>query len=104
MDLMRDISARLAGDKGYISKKLSAALPAQKVTLITRIRKKMKNCLMDITDKMMLMKRSFVETIFSPVKLPWYLDPSWTQISLSMHLLTCLQGLTVINNSKSCPC
>ncbi|AIK96226.1 hypothetical protein ID47_04910 [Candidatus Paracaedibacter acanthamoebae] len=28
----------------------------------------MKNCLMDMTDKMMLMRRSFVETIFSSMK------------------------------------
>lgn len=69
MDLMRDISAKLIGNKGYISKKLSAELFAQKATLITKIKKNMRNCLMDITDKMMLMKRSFVETIFSSIKL-----------------------------------
>ncbi len=69
MDLMRNISAKLIGDKGYISKKLSAELFEQKATLITKIKKKMKNCLMDITDKIMLMKRSFIETIFSSIKL-----------------------------------
>ena len=65
MSLVKDISAKLIGDKGYISKKLSAELFNQNVTLITKIKKKMKNCLMDMTDKMMLMKRSFIETIFS---------------------------------------
>lgn len=69
MDLMRDISTKLIGDKGYISKKLSAALFEQGVTLITKIKKRMKNYLMDLTDKMMLMKRSFIETIFSSIKL-----------------------------------
>ena len=69
MDLMKDISAKLIGDKGYISKKLSAELFKQKATLITKIKKNMKNCLMDVTDKMMLMKRSFIETIFSSIKL-----------------------------------
>lgn len=29
----------------------------------------MKNCLIDITDKIMLMKRSFIKTIFSFIKL-----------------------------------
>ena len=43
MDLMREISAKLIGDRGYISKKLSAALFEQGVTLITKIKKKMKN-------------------------------------------------------------
>jgi hypothetical protein len=33
---MRDISAKLIGDKGYISKKLSAELFEQKATLITK--------------------------------------------------------------------
>ena len=69
MNLMRGISAKLIGDKGYISKKLSAELFEQNATLITNIKKKMKNCLMDITDKIMLMKRSFIETIFSSIKL-----------------------------------
>ena len=69
MNLMKDISAKLIGDKGYISKKLSAELFEQKATLITKITKKMKNCLMDVTDKMMLMKRSYIETIFSSIKL-----------------------------------
>ena len=64
MDLVKDISAKLIGDKGYISKKLSAELFEQKVTLITKIKKNMKNYLMDMTDKMMLMRRSFIETIF----------------------------------------
>lgn len=69
MSLMRDISAKLIGDKGYISKKLSTDLFEQGTTLITKIKKKMKNYLMDLTDKMMLMKRSFIETIFSSIKL-----------------------------------
>lgn len=69
MDLVKDISAKLIGDKGYISKKLSAELFEQKVTLISKIKKNMKNYLMDMTDKMMLMRRSFIETIFSSMKL-----------------------------------
>ena len=56
MDLVKDISAKLIGDKGYISKKLSAELFEPKVTLITKIKKNMKNYLMDMTDKMMLMR------------------------------------------------
>lgn len=68
MKLVKGIEAKLVGDKGYISKKLFEELFEKKVTLITKIRKNMKNCLMDITDKLMLMKRSFIETIFSSMK------------------------------------
>ena len=68
MDMVKGITGKLIGDKGYISKKLCAELFEQKVTLITKIKKNMKNILMDTTDKMMLMRRSFIETIFSSMK------------------------------------
>ncbi len=66
--MLKDISCKLIGDKGYISKKLFTELFEQGTTLITKIRKNMKNCPMDINDKMMLMKRPFIETIFSSIK------------------------------------
>ena len=59
---------KLIGDKGYISKKLFEDLFAGGIQLITRIKKNMKNCLMETADKLMLMKRSFIETIFSSLK------------------------------------
>ena len=40
----------------------------QGVTLIAKIKKSMKNCLLEIEDKLMLMRRSFIETIFSFLK------------------------------------
>ena len=39
MDMVKTITGKLIGDKGYISKKLSADLFAQKITLITKIKK-----------------------------------------------------------------
>ena len=68
MDMVKGITDKLIGDKSYISKKLSAELFKQKVTLITKIKKNMKNILMDITDRMILMCRSFIKTIFSSMK------------------------------------
>jgi hypothetical protein len=68
MDLVKDITAKLLGDKGYISKELFAKLFDKGVTLITKIKKNMKNILMHTADKLMLMKRSFIETIFSSIK------------------------------------
>ncbi len=67
-DLLKDISCTLIGDKGYISKKLFNKLFDQGVTLITKIKKNMKNCLIHVKDKLMLTKRSLVETIFSSMK------------------------------------
>ena len=68
MDLVQGITGKLIGDKGYISKKLFAELFEQKLTFITKIKKNMKNILMNMTDKIMLKKRYFIETVFSSMK------------------------------------
>lgn len=67
-DMMKGIVSKLIGDKGYISKKLFHQLFEQGVTLITKVKRNMKNCLMEMADKLMLMHRPFVETIFSSLK------------------------------------
>jgi hypothetical protein len=67
-NMVKGLIAKLIGDKGYLSKKLFNTLFTKGITLITKIKKNMKNCLMNTTDKLMLMRRSFVETIFSSMK------------------------------------
>lgn len=67
-NMMKDIACRLIGDKGYLSKKLFNSLFENGTTLITKIKKNMKNCLMHTKDKLMLKKRFLVETIFSSMK------------------------------------
>lgn len=67
-DMMKDIVAKLIGDKGYLSKKLFQQLFEQGSMMITKIKKNMKNCLMTMADKLMLMRRYFIETIFSSLK------------------------------------
>jgi hypothetical protein len=67
-DMVKGLAGKLIGDKGYISKKLFEDLFKGGVQLITKIKKNMKNCLMDMTDKLMLMRRFFIETIFSSLK------------------------------------
>ena len=66
--MLKGIKTRLVGDKGYISQALFDDLFKSGTTLITKVRKNMKNRLMSIQDKLMLMKRFFVETIFSSIK------------------------------------
>lgn len=66
--MAKGLIGKLIGDKGYLSKSLFQNLFSQGITLITKIRKNMKNCLMEMANKLMLMRRSFVETIFSSIK------------------------------------
>ena len=67
-DLLKEIKAKVIGDKGYLSQALFDDLFDQGVTLITKIKKRMKNKLMSLKDKAMLQKRGFIETIFSSLK------------------------------------
>ena len=59
---------KLFGDKGYISQPLFDQLTAQNVQLITGIRKNMKNRLLPLMDKLLLRKRSIIETINDQLK------------------------------------
>ena len=58
----------LFGDKGYISKDLFIELYNRGLKLVTGIKSNMKNILMQLHDKIMLRKRSLVETVFDYLK------------------------------------
>ena len=68
LSMLKGITTRLIGDKGYLSQDLFTQLFNQGVTLITKVKKNMANRLMTLQDKIMLRKRSFIETIFSSLK------------------------------------
>ena len=59
---------KLFGDRGYISQVLFEELFADGVQLITPIRKNMKNRLLPLWDKLLLRKRSIIETINDQLK------------------------------------
>jgi len=67
--LCRRLFGKLFGDKGYLSATLSALLLDQfGVQLITKLRKNMKNRLLPLMDKLLLRKRSIMETIIDQLK------------------------------------
>lgn len=59
---------KLFGDKGYISAELFAQLWGQGLQLVTGIRGNMKNKLMPLIDKILLRKRSLIETVNDQLK------------------------------------
>jgi hypothetical protein len=65
---LEKIKGKLYGDKGYISSKLTQLLFVDGIQLITGIRDKMKNCLLELKDKILLRKRSVIETINDELK------------------------------------
>ncbi len=67
--MTKGISGKLFGDRGYISKALTETLINRGIQLITRTKKNMKKMLMDIKDRIMLSKRSLIETVIGKIKL-----------------------------------
>lgn len=65
---IQDIKGKLYADKGYISKTLTEVLFVDGLHLITQIRNNMKNVIMEMKDKILLRKRSVIETINDELK------------------------------------
>ena len=61
--LCRELGGKLFGDRDYISKALFERLYRRGVQLITRLRKNMKNVLMEMGDKILLRKRAVIESV-----------------------------------------
>lgn len=66
--LVKALFGKLFGDKGYISQTLFETLFEQEVQLVTKLRRKMKNRLMLIFDKIMLRKRAIIESVTDQLK------------------------------------
>lgn len=65
---LQNIFGKLFGDKGYISEKLQQLLFVDGIQLITSVRNNMKNSLMEMSDKILLRKRSIIETVNDELK------------------------------------
>ena len=67
-DLLAGLQGKVFGDRGYISQALFERLFSQGVQLITKLRKDMKNKLMPLLDKLLVRKRSLIETVNDQLK------------------------------------
>lgn len=65
---LKAVFGKLFADKGYISEKLTNILFVNDIHLVTSIRNNMKNSLMTISDKILLRKRSVIETVNDELK------------------------------------
>jgi hypothetical protein len=66
--MTKKLFGKLFGDKGYISATLFEALFNEGVHLVTGIKSNMKNRLMPLYDRIMLRKRSVIETVNDELK------------------------------------
>lgn len=100
--LTTGIWGKLFGDKGYISVKETEKLFLQGIQLITGLRAKMKQKLMTLIDKILLRKRSLIETVNDQLK-------NISQIEHSRHrspanfLINLLSGLIAYTHQPKKP-
>ena len=66
--MAKNFIGKLFGDKGYISKKLTELLALDTIELITTLKKNMKPKVIALFDKILLRKRSIIETINDQLK------------------------------------
>jgi hypothetical protein len=66
--LAAGLGGQLCGDRGYISQALHDVLLRQGLVLLTKIRRNMKNRMMRLWDKLLLRKRTLIETINDQLK------------------------------------
>jgi Transposase DDE domain len=90
--LVDGVIGKVFGDRGYISQALFERLFAHGVQLITKLRKDMKNKLLPIMDKLLLRKRSLIETVNDQLKNISQIDHSRHR-SVTNFLVNLVAGL-----------
>lgn len=90
--LAKNLFGKLFGDKGYISKKLTQLLSEQDLELITTIKKNMKARVLAAFDKLVLRKRSIIETINDQLKNVFNLEHSRHRslTNFAVNVVACL--------------
>ena len=101
--LSKKLFGKLFGDKGYVSQALFEKLCARGIKFFSGIRANMKNSLMDLTDKLLLRKRSIIETINDQLKNISHLEHSRHRsvMNFFVHLTSALTAYTFLHKKPS---
>lgn len=100
--LAKGLLGKLFGDRGYISKKLTELLAEDHVELITTVKKNMKPKVLAVFDKLILRKRSIIETINDQLKNIFDLEHSRHR-SLTHYFVNAVAGLIAYSYQEKKP-
>jgi hypothetical protein len=89
-------------DRGYISKKLTDSLALDDISLITTLKKNMKSKILDVFDKILLRKRSIIETINDQLKNIFQLEHSRHR-SLTNYMIDIVASLVAYSYQDKKP-
>lgn len=101
--LSKDLFGKLFGDKGYLSAKLFKQLFEKGITLVTKIKKNMKNVLMNLSDKVLLRKRAVIESVNDFLKNICQIEHSRhrSPINFMVNLISALIAYSFLPNKPS---
>ena len=100
--ITKALTGKLFGDKGYISQALFEELFGRGLQLVTTIRKNMKPRIMLLWDKLMLRKRSLIETVNDQLKNVCQIDHTRHRI-VDGFIVNLLAGLIAYTHQPRKP-
>lgn len=100
--MLKKFIGKVFGDRGYISKKLTELLASDDVELITTIKKTMKPKVLAAFDKLLLRKRSIIETINDQLKNIFDIEHSRHR-SLTNYIINVVAGLAAYSYQDKKP-
>ena len=101
-DLTKGLFGNLFGDRGYVSQSLSEELLSKGVELIAKLRKNIKAKVLTILDKILLRKRSLIESVNDELKNVFQIEHSRHR-SLHNFLVNLLSGLVAYSFKPNKP-
>ena len=100
--MCQDIVGKTFGDKGYISQSLTENLMEHGLRLVTGLRKNMREQLLPLIDKLLLRKRSIIETVIGQLKQTLHIDHTRHR-SPANFLVNLLAGLVAYSHKPHKP-
>ena len=101
-EMLKNFIGKVFGDRGYISKKLTELLETDEVELIMTLRKNMKPRVLAAFDKLLLRKRSIIETINDQLKNIFDLEHSRHR-SLTNYMINVVASLVAYSYQEKKP-
>lgn len=102
MEMTEGLIGSLFGDRGYISSELFKKLFSKGLKLVTKLKKNMKNKLMNLSDKILLKKRGLIECVNNQLKLSSQIEHSRHR-SVSNFLVNLFGGIIAYTLQKKKP-
>ena len=102
-NITKNLIGKIYADKGYIDQNLFLTLYKRGLKMVHGIKKNMKNKLMDLQDKILLKKRSLIETVFDYLKNKMNLVHTRhrSTINAFVHLLSTLVAYSLKKNKPT---